>query len=72
MLKELRGFPEPKETSITTVWDDIHKGPVEYIVGYIVGLARRVNIRCLNEVLYDRYFRIHVDIARTSQGYYAR
>ena len=57
---------------MSATWADIHEGPVEYIVGYIVDLARRVNIRCLNEVLYDRYFRIHVDIARTSQGYYAR
>ena len=58
----------------TGIWTraDIHEGPVEYIVGYIVYLARRVNIQCLNGVLYGRYFRIHRAIARTSQGYYAR
>ena len=46
---------------------DIHVDPVEYIAGYIVYLARRVNIQCLCGDLCGRYFGIHRPIARTSQ-----
>ena len=57
---------------IIMIMADIHEGPVEYIVGYIAYLARRVKIQCLYGVLYGRYFGMHRAPARASQRYYAR
>ena len=46
---------------------DIHVDPVEYIAGYIVYLARRVNLQCQCGDVCGRYFRIHNAPARASQ-----